>query len=132
MCLCVSLPRLFLIASALLFALGFAAPTLADPGKAGYARHCQACHQASGDGIPGVFPPLANNNNINNNPQYLAEAIVQGVSGPLEVNGQRYNGTMPAMGYISDQEVAAIVNYIMERWGESEQRLAQDDVKTLR
>lgn len=120
----------FLVASLVSLASPLAAAS--SEGKAVYQQFCQACHQVGGKGVPGAFPPVANNSNINNNPSYLAEVIVKGVSGPLEVNGKQYNGFMPAMGYMSNQQVADVVNYILSEMNDSGKTLSEDEVQSLR
>jgi mono/diheme cytochrome c family protein len=70
-----------------------------------YATHCAACHQANGQGLAGAFPPLAESS-------YLAEggaagavaAVLNGLSGPITVNGKDYNAVMPNLSYLSDSE----------------------------
>ncbi|WP_347330582.1 c-type cytochrome [Marinimicrobium locisalis] len=106
----------------------------ADPanGKTVYQQNCQACHQAAGAGVPGAFPPLANNPNIAGNPQYLAEAIIKGVSGPLEVNGKQYNGAMPPMGHIDNQKIVDLVAYILSDLNGGDGAISEASVQALR
>lgn len=117
--------------AALTSALSLPFTASADAGKTAYERHCQACHQGGGAGIPGVFPPLSNNPNIQNNPEHIAQTIIHGMSGPMEVKGTRYNG-MPAMPHVSDAETTAIVNYILRRWGNAELSIDPAQVQQLR
>ncbi len=92
----------------LLMLLGLAT---AQSGAALYGNNCAACHGASGEGVPGVFPPLKGNPNVED-PAYVAKVIREGKSGPLEVNGQTYNGAMPPFPQLSDAEVEALARYI--------------------
>lgn len=82
---------------------------------------CVNCHQATGLGIPGVFPPLAGNSHITDGDgSYVTKTIVHGRTGKLEVNGKTFNSTMPAIGTqqnLSDAEIAAITTYIRNVWG---------------
>lgn len=103
-----------------------------DNGKAVYQQNCQACHQAAGVGIQGAFPPLAGNPNISGNPQYLAEVIIKGVSGPLEVNGNHYNGVMPPMGHLDSQKVVDLVAYILSELNGSDGAISEASVQALR
>lgn len=110
-------PKLFrFLAVASVCAMGLLtvlpAPAAAADGKALFAKHCQACHQAGGKGLSGVFPPLAGNPNLVDQPQRIIDAVLKGKSGALEVNGVTYNGFMPPMNYLSNDDVAAIANYI--------------------
>ncbi|QKK02662.1 MAG: c-type cytochrome [Pseudomonadota bacterium] len=88
-----------------------------NAGAEAYRIHCQSCHQADGSGLPGAFPPLTGNSRIEKNPEYVIGNILTGLSGEIEVNGQTYNGVMPAMGYLSDTDVANIVSYVLTTWG---------------
>lgn len=100
-------------------------------GQSSYLRHCQACHQADGSGMPRVFPPLAGNSHVSD-AEHVAKTIIHGMSGPLTVNGVDYNGAMPPMAYISDEEVSNIVAYVMLQWSEEESSLMPEDVAALR
>lgn len=87
----------------------------ADGGQL-YSQNCAGCHGANGQGIPGVFPPLAGNPRMQDE-AYVVKAIRQGISGPLEVGGQTYNGVMPAMPQISEAGARAIAAYTRELGG---------------
>ena len=82
-----------------------------------YLANCGACHQSDGQGLPGAFPPLADSDFIQNDPWVLVEATVVGLSGPLMVNGKEYNNIMPAMSYLTDDELARILTYVLNSWG---------------
>ncbi|MDJ0927209.1 MAG: cytochrome D1 domain-containing protein [Gammaproteobacteria bacterium] len=94
---------------------------LAQAGAAGgealYVQHCAACHQADGQGLKGAFPPLAGSDYIAEDPQRLLEVTLEGMSGPIVVNDVTYNNVMPAMSYLSDEELVAILNYVRNSWG---------------
>ncbi len=106
----------------------------ADPakGKTVYQHNCQACHQAEGVGIRGAFPPLANNPNLSADPDYVARAIIQGVSGPTEVNGDHYNGVMPAMAHLSNEQVVDLVAYLLSDLNDDDGGVSEDVVQSLR
>jgi nitrite reductase (NO-forming) len=109
--------------------------TLAEQIKAGealFAGTCSVCHQANGEGLPGVFPPLAKSDYIGKDPRKAALAVLKGLSGKVTVNGKEYNSVMPPMAQLNDDEVAHIVTYVMNSWGNPGGRLTADDVKKLR
>lgn len=85
-------------------------------GKEIYKNFCVTCHLPNGKGIPGNFPPLAGSNWLTEKKEESLKAIKHGLSGPIEVNGEKYNNVMTAQG-LSDQEVADVMNYISNSWG---------------
>jgi mono/diheme cytochrome c family protein len=85
-----------------------------------FAANCQACHQASGQGLPGVFPPLAGSPWVAGNPAVLTQILLHGMTGPIEVLGTTYNGAMPAFDkQLNDEEIAAVASHIRNQWGNS-------------
>jgi mono/diheme cytochrome c family protein len=92
-----------------------------DPGAAIYATNCAGCHQANGEGVPGAFPPLAGHLAevvaAENGRAYLINVLLFGLEGPITVNGQTYDGTMPAWSFLSDADIAAVLNYALNAWG---------------
>jgi mono/diheme cytochrome c family protein len=95
-----------------------AAETLAGPGdealRSGaevYNEACSACHQPGGAGLAGQFPPLAGNPNIDD-AAYIESAIRNGLSGEIDVNGEIYDGVMPAQSTLSDEDITNVIAYI--------------------
>lgn len=103
-----------------LLVLGSLAMAQADGAKL-YATNCVGCHQATGQGIPGAFPPLAGHVpdilNLKGGRQYLIQALLYGLQGPIEVKGMKYNGVLPPYGRLKDEEIAALLNYVSTAWG---------------
>lgn len=96
------------------------ATTGAEPaidGKQLFGAKCVACHQASGLGVAGVFPPLAGAEWVLGEEKVLISILLHGVQGELEVKGNKYNGAMPAFGTLADAEIAAVLSYIRSDWG---------------
>ncbi len=87
--------------------------SVVEQGKAVYERVCVACHQADGSGIPGAFPPLKNSDYLAADVDRAVDAVVNGLVGPIIVNGKDYNAAMPPMSYLSDNEIAAVMTYVM-------------------
>lgn len=94
-----------------------AAAGAAVDGKALFAAQCAACHQATGQGLPGVFPPLAGSEWVTGEPRVLANILLHGVTGPITVAGKSYEGAMPAFRQLGDAELAAVASYIRSAWG---------------
>ncbi|MCB1684213.1 MAG: c-type cytochrome, partial [Pseudomonadales bacterium] len=103
-----------------------------DVGKAGFATYCQACHQANGEGMAGVFPPLNKSDYLLADKKRGIEAVIKGVSGPIEVNGKTYNSVMPHLAYLSDENVAAILTYVLNAWGNSGGTVSASEVAEVR
>ena len=113
-------------------ALPAAAGTTVD-GNAAYASRCVACHQASGAGLPGVFPPLAGSEWVVGKETTLIALVLHGASGPLTVKGGIYNGVMPAFGaQLQDAELAAVLTHIRSRWGNAAAPVTADAVAAVR
>jgi Cytochrome c, mono- and diheme variants len=93
-----------------------------SPGAKLYSAHCQSCHQANGQGIPGVFPPLTHLDKVvqaKGGREYLIRVVLYGLQGPLTVEGKTYNGVMPPFRQLKDQQVADVLNYILTTFAKS-------------
>jgi mono/diheme cytochrome c family protein len=102
-------------------------------GAALYASLCAACHQATGQGLPGVFPPLAGTPSIVGAERRLAAIVLHGVTGSLTVGGTVYNGAMPAFGaQLSDAEIAAVLTHVRSQWGNAAPAVPADTVMQVR
>jgi nitrite reductase (NO-forming) len=109
--------------------------TLAEQVKAGealYAGTCSVCHQVNGEGMPGVFPPLAKSDYLLADPKRAAAHVLKGVTGKVTVNGKDYNSVMPPMAQLNDDEVANIITYALNTWGNKGPALSAADVKKIR
>lgn len=100
-------------------------------GKNTYTQSCAACHQPEGQGIAGAFPPLANSNWINENPAKSIDAVKNGLAGKITVNGEQYDGVMPALG-LSDEEIANVLTYVSYSWGNAKRAFTVDEVKKVK
>ncbi len=101
-------------------------------GKQVYSSKCVACHQATGAGISGVFPPLAASEWVTGDPKLLINILLHGVVGEMEVAGTVYKGAMPAWKTLSDDELAAVMSYIRSDWGNKAAAIAPADVAAQR
>jgi mono/diheme cytochrome c family protein len=82
-----------------------------------FAAKCAACHQATGAGIPGVFPPLAGSEWVLGSDKVLVLIPLHGVSGTLRVKGSEYHGAMPDFSALGDDEIAAVLSHVRSQWG---------------
>lgn len=87
-------------------------------GKATYMQTCFACHQAEGQGIPNVFPPLANSDYLNADVDRAIDIILHGKTGEITVNGVKYNSVMTKQD-LTDEEIANVLSYVYNSWGNS-------------
>lgn len=84
-------------------------------GKQVFVKNCQACHQPSGLGLPGVFPPLVGSQWVVGSEQVLVRIILNGLHEPVDVNGKTFNGVMPSWrDILKDDEIAAVATYIRQ------------------
>ena len=94
------------------------AKTIADRMEAGariYAANCAACHQPEGQGLAGAFPPLASSDYLLEDTDRAISALINGLSGPITVNGVEYNGVMPSV-RLSDEEIANVLTFVNKSW----------------
>jgi len=92
--------------------------TLVEQGAKVYDRVCAACHQVDGTGVPGAFPPVADSDYLQADPKRAVSNVINGLSGPITVNGEQYNAAMPPMGYLSDEEIASALTYVLQEWND--------------
>lgn len=104
-----------------------------DAGKALYSGTCSVCHQDSGAGLPGVFPPLAKSDYLSaQKTADLVRIVLSGLSGPIQVNGQHYDSIMPPMSQLTDDEIANILTFVRNGWGNSGERVEKTEVEAVR
>jgi nitrite reductase (NO-forming) len=101
-----------------------------EKGKRVYAQTCVACHQAEGQGLPGVFPPLAKSDFLMADKTRAITAVVKGLSGPIEVNGQKFNGVMPPV-MLNDEQIAHVLTYVRNTWGNEGDTVTVDEVRKV-
>ena len=95
-------------------------------GKEVYQDFCIQCHLDTGMGVSGVFPPLAKSDYLANNVDLSIRAIKYGMSGPIIVNGEEYNGVMQEQG-LDDVEIADVMNYILNNWGNEFKKMITEE-----
>jgi mono/diheme cytochrome c family protein len=103
-------------------------------GKKLFSANCVTCHQANGQGQPGQFPPLAGSEFVLGDASNRLIAIVlKGLQGPVQVKGQSFNNAMQAWeGQYTDQQLAAILNYVRSDWGNNAPEIPPEAVKAMR
>ena len=101
-------------------------------GKAHFNGTCSVCHQDTGVGIPGVFPPLAKSDFIAKDPEQAIHIVLNGLSGKVTVNGKEYDSVMPPMSQLNNDEVANILTYVFNSWGNKDGRVSAEQVAKIR
>lgn len=110
--------------------LAGAAPAV--DGKQLYGAKCAACHQGSGLGVAGVFPPVAASEWVIGDEKILTNILLHGVNGEMIVKGITYKGAMPAWKSLSDDELAAVLTYIRSDWGNAAPPIKAETIKIQR
>ena len=102
-------------------------------GKTVYENICGLCHGNDGMGKPGQAPPFAGSEWALGNPLHMIRIPLAGLAGPLQVKGQQFNLSMPAMGAaLPDDDLAAVLTYIRQSWGNKASAITPEQVKTAR
>jgi mono/diheme cytochrome c family protein/glucose/arabinose dehydrogenase len=123
-------------------------PQLSWPGRAGYALpkaelsadergrllfgNCVGCHQASGSGMPPVYPPLRNSPYVTGDASRLMRILLHGLEGEIEVDGVTYRGVMPAAPIQSDADLALLATWLRSQWGHASSPIAPEFVGKVR
>ncbi|SFE87918.1 c-type cytochrome [Thermoflexibacter ruber] len=94
-----------------------------------YEQKCANCHQRDGTGLRKLIPPLAGADYLIKYKNSLACIVKYGLTGEIEVNGQKYNLSMPANEGLSDRHIAQILTYINSKWAGSQERVKDEEVK---
>jgi len=97
---------------------------------------CFTCHQPTGLGLPGQFPPLAGSDWVLGNKERLIKITMHGLMGEIEVNGVKYNNVMAPPGIppgsLTDQQIADVLTYIRNDWGNSASSISPEEVANIR
>ncbi len=100
-------------------------------GKEIYLANCVTCHMQTGEGIDGVYPPLAKSDYLMADNQRAIKQVLEGAIGAMTVNGVKYNGFMTGFN-LNDQEVSDVLNYIRNSWGNKGEPIKPEEVKAAR
>ena len=98
-----------------------------------YSANCVSCHGEQGAGVAGAFPAMAGNKAVLGDDKYLSNVLLYGLQGQINVNGQVYNGVMPAWAAsLTDAEIAAVITHIRVSWGNTAPAVTEVAVRTER
>ena len=110
---------------------GLSKEILMEKGKRVYTQTCFACHQMNGEGMAGVFPPLAKSDFLMADKDRSIRAITKGLAGPIKVNGKDYNGVMPPVA-LNDEQISQVLTYVRNEWGNTGEIVTVDEVRKVR
>ncbi|HEY9165257.1 MAG TPA: copper-containing nitrite reductase [Candidatus Kryptonia bacterium] len=102
-----------------------------EGGQQIFGRTCIACHQANGQGIPGVFPPLAGSDFLRSNKDKTIDFVLHGHTGTIVVNGRTFNNTMPPQP-LNDKQIAAVLTYVRSSFGNKMGPVSTTEVDQMR
>ncbi|MGZ8898933.1 MAG: copper-containing nitrite reductase [Limisphaerales bacterium] len=103
-----------------------------ERGKLTYMQTCFVCHQPEGQGIVGQIPPLANSDYLMADKDRSIRYVVHGASGEIVVNGKKYNGIMAPMNYLPDEEIANVLTFVRNSFGNSGDPVSVSEVRRAR
>ncbi len=113
-----------------------AAASAPAAGERIYQQRCVSCHQPTGVGIPGVYPPLAGSEYATaTDPGVPIRIVLHGLQGPIMVKGAEFNSLMPAYGVgivMSDADIATLLTYVRSSWGNTASAVTEEDVEHAR
>ena len=107
------------------------APELAA-GKLVYDAYCKACHMDNGKGVPGMNPPLVETDWVLGDKTRLIKVVLNGLSDPIEINGEIYQNAMASFSFLSDQQIADVLTYIRQSFGNDAEAVSIAEVKEVR
>ncbi len=105
--------------------------TMARGGRV-YAQYCASCHQVDGGGVPGLNPPLERTSWVTGSKTRLIRIVLKGMNTHEEIAGETYNNTMAPHNHLTDQQIADVLTYIRNSFGNKATAITPGDVKYVR
>lgn len=103
-----------------------------DSGKKVYDTYCMACHQADGSGVPRMNPPLTKTSYVLGDKKKLVQIVLKGMNEPVEIEGETYENVMSAHDFLTDQEVADVLTFVRNSFGNKASMVTPAEVKAQR
>ena len=101
-------------------------------GKIVFTTYCMPCHQADGNGVPNLNPPLVKTSYVLGDKTKLIGIVLNGLNQEIEINGETYNGVMASHDYLTNQEIADVLTYVRNSFGNKASAITPQDVKLAR
>lgn len=111
---------LCLLVAVYIFAQGKKQPSPQASIKRGqkvFETTCIVCHQRNGNGVPRMYPPLAKTKYVLGDKSQLAQIVLKGLNQPIDVEGEQYNNTMPSFAQLTDEQIADVLTYVRNSFG---------------
>ncbi len=105
---------------------------LLEKGRETYKLYCLECHQSDGSGVSELIPTLVHTDWVSGDTPRLIRLVLEGLEGPIVVNGGRFSGVMGAFDCLSDEEVAALLTYLRQTFGNQAPPVAPNEVAQVR
>ena len=103
-----------------------------ERGKKVYTQYCMACHQVDGSGVPGLNPPLEKTPHVSGSKTTLIKIILKGMNTHEEINGETYSNIMAPHDHLTDQQIADVLTYVRNSFGNRAMAITSGDVKYVR
>ena len=103
-----------------------------ERGKKIYDNYCQACHMADGSGVSGLNPPLVKTKWVLGDKKQLVTILLKGMDETIEVNGEEYSNVMQPHAFLKDQEIADVLTFVRNSFGNKASAVTPAEVKNLR
>jgi len=103
-----------------------------DAGYASYIEQCARCHQADGDGVQNLYPPLRGVDGLWVDRERAIRALLAGRSGPTVVDGRLFDHIMPTHGYLANETIATTLTFLLQAWGPGGPAYTPDEIAAVR
>jgi mono/diheme cytochrome c family protein len=103
-----------------------------EAGKKVYDLYCLACHQEDGNGVPRMNPPLIKTSFVLGEKKKLVQILLKGMDEQVEINGQTYSNVMASHNFLTDQEIADVLSFVRNSFGNKASGVTATEVKTIR
>ncbi|SHK47246.1 c-type cytochrome [Rhodothermus profundi] len=101
-------------------------------GRRVYQNYCATCHQPNGQGVPGIYPPLTPNEWVQGDKGRLIRLVLHGAQGEMRVGEEVYNNVMTAHDFLTDEQIAAVLTYIRQHFGNQAAAVSPEEVAAVR
>ncbi|HNP22791.1 MAG TPA: cytochrome c [Panacibacter sp.] len=101
-------------------------------GKTVFETYCLTCHQEDGTGVPKLNPPLIKTSYVTGDKRKIITWVLSGTTEKIEIDGEYYSNNMPPQNYLKDQEIADVLTYIRNSFGNKSSAISATDVKNVR